>query len=68
MDIDKQYAKSKKQSLKNEIDRYIDEIVDTAEKMNSLDYFNIEISNHEGKLNVEYILKNRKKVYWCNKE
>jgi len=56
-------AKTKKQSLKNEIRQYIDEIVDTAEKMNSLDYFNIEISNHEGKLNVEYKLKNRKKVY-----
>lgn len=53
----------KKQSLKSEIERYIDEIVDTAEKANSLDYFNIEISNHEGKLNVEYKLKNRKKVY-----
>lgn len=63
MDIDKQYARSKKQSLKNEIERYIDEIVDAAENMNSLDYFNIEISNHEGKLNVEYKLKNRKKVY-----
>lgn len=63
MDIDKQYARSKKQSLKNEIERYIDEIVDAAENMNSLDYFNIEISNHEGKLNVEYKLKNRKRVY-----
>ncbi|MCF6466369.1 hypothetical protein [Clostridium sp. Cult2] len=63
MEIDKYYKKTKKSSLKNEIERYIDEIVDTAEKMNSLDYFNIEISNHEGKLNVEYKLKNRKKVY-----
>ena len=63
MEISKQYAKSKKQSLKNEIKRYIDEIVDAAENMNSLDYFNIEISNHEGKLNVEFKLKNRKKVY-----
>lgn len=63
MEISKQYAKSKTQNLKNEIGRYIDEIIDTAEKMNSLDFFNIEISNHEGKLNVEYKLKNRKKVY-----
>ena len=63
MEINKHYTKSKTQNLKNEIGRCIDEIVDTAEKMNSLDYFNIEISNHEGKLNVEYKLKNRKKVY-----
>lgn len=53
----------KKERLKSEIERYIDEIVDTAEKMNSLDFFNIEISNHQGKLNVEYKLKNRKRVY-----
>lgn len=57
------YNKSKKQNLKNEMMNYIDDILNTAEKMNSLDYFNIEISNHEGKLNVEYKLKNRKKVY-----
>lgn len=63
MEINKQYVNSKKASLKNEIICYIDEIVDTAEKVGSLDFFNIEISNHEGKLNVEYKLKNRKKVY-----
>lgn len=53
----------KKENLKSEICCYIDEILDTAERANSLDYFNIEISNHEGRLNVEYKLKNRKKVY-----
>jgi len=63
VEIEKQYVRTKKQNLKNEIGRYIDEIVDAAENMNSLDYFNIEISNHEGKLSIEYKLKNRKKVY-----
>lgn len=53
MEINQQYSRTKKQSLKNEIICYIDEIVDTAEKVGSLDFFNIEISNHEGKLNVE---------------
>lgn len=53
----------KKEKLKDEIERYLSEIMDTAEGANSLDYFNIEISNHEGKLNVEYKLKNRKRVY-----
>lgn len=53
----------KKQSLKNEIGRYIDEIVDIAERVNSLDYLTIEISNHEGRLSVCYTLKDRKKVY-----
>ncbi len=63
MEINKNYSKVKKQNLKNEIGRYIDEIMDTAEIMNSLDFFNIEIKNHDGQLNVEYKLKNRKKVY-----
>lgn len=63
MEIDKQYVRTKKQNLKNEIGRYIDEIVDTAENMDSLDYFTIEISNHQGNLNVDCVLKNRKKVY-----
>lgn len=63
MEINKQYNKAKKQNLKNEMICYIDEIIDTAEKMNSLDFFNIEIWNHEGKMNVEYKLKNREKVY-----
>lgn len=63
MEINQQYSRTKKQNLKNEIICYIDEIVDTAEKMNSLDFFTIEIKNHEGQLNAEYTLKNRKKVY-----
>ena len=54
---------AKKQCLKNEIIKNIETIIDTAEKRDSLDFFNIEISNHQGKLNIEYKLKNRKKVY-----
>lgn len=57
------YNQSKKQCLKNEIIKNIETIIDTAEKRDSLDFFNIEISNHQGKLNIEYRLKNRKKVY-----
>lgn len=56
-------SQSKKQSLKNEIRKNINEIIETAEKRNSLDFFTIEISNHEGKLNIECKFKNRKKVY-----
>ena len=57
------YNQSKKQCLRNEIIKNIETIIDTAEKRDSLDFFNIEISNHQGKLNIEYKLKNRKKVY-----
>lgn len=55
--------KDKKDMIRYQVNCYIDEILDVAESMSSLDYFNIEISNHRGKLNVEYKLKNRKKVY-----
>ena len=57
------YNQSKNQCLKNEINKNIEKIIDTADKRGSLDFFNIEISNHQGKLNIEYKLKNRKKVY-----
>ena len=57
------YNQSKKQCLKNEINKNIEKIIDTADKRGSLDFFNIEISNHQGKLNIEYKLKIRKKVY-----
>jgi len=49
--------------LKEELKDRIDEIIDTAAQVRSLDYFNIEISNHEGKLNVEYKLKGRSVLY-----
>jgi len=49
--------------LKEELKDRIDEIIDTAAQVRSLDYFNIEISNHEGKLNVEYKLKDRSVLY-----
>lgn len=63
MEISKQYAKSKKQSIKNQIVERVDELIEVLDKANSLDYFTIEIKNHEGSLNVDCTLKNRKKVY-----
>lgn len=53
----------KKDKLKQEIKIYIDDVLNQAAADNNLDYFNIEISNHHGHLQLEFISRNRKKVY-----
>lgn len=63
MEINKKLAESKKLSIKNQIARRVDELIEVLDNANSLDYFTIEISNHQGNLNVDCVLKNRKKVY-----
>ena len=63
MEINKQYSKSKRQNLKNEMTNHIDDILDAAENMGSLDFFTIELKVHNGELSANCTLKNRKKVY-----
>ena len=63
MKINQEYEETKKAMIRHQISCYIDEILNVAKNTDSLDYFNIEVSNHEGKLSVDYTLKNRKKVY-----
>ena len=63
MEIKKQYNKSKRQSLRNEMIGHIDDILDAAESIGSLDFFTIELKVHEGQLDANCTLKNRKKVY-----
>ncbi len=63
MKINEQYSKTKKQSLRNEMVDYIDDTLNAAENMRSLDYFTIELKVHNGQLDANCTLKNRKKVY-----
>ncbi len=63
MEIQKQYNQSKKQNLKSEMIGHIDDILDVAEGIKSLDFFTIEIKVHNGELNANCTLKNKKKVY-----
>lgn len=63
MMINKQYAETKKQNLKRELEKSINELIDVLDKADSLDYFTIEIKKHDDRLDVDCILKNRKKVY-----
>lgn len=52
-----------KDKLKNKINEFINVVVDKAAEEGKIDYFNIEISNHQGSLQMEYSLKDREKVY-----
>lgn len=56
-------SKLKKQSIKNKIDKRVDELLDVIEKAGNLDYFTIEIKSHEGRVDIECNLKSRDKVY-----
>ncbi|NLY44755.1 MAG: hypothetical protein GX053_02010 [Tissierella sp.] len=49
--------------LKNKISEFIDVVIDKAVEDDKLDYFHIEISNHNGNLQMDYKLRDRKKVY-----
>lgn len=52
-----------KGKLKAKINEFINIVVEKADQEGKIDYFNIEISNHQGNLQMEYSLKDRKKVY-----
>mgnify|MGYP000953615438 CR=1 FL=1 len=54
---------NKKQNLKRQIIGFIDKVLEIAEKEDKLDYIDIEIKNHQGNLQMEYVLKNRMKIY-----
>lgn len=64
MELNRKFAETKKQSIRNMIVKRIDDLLNVIEKAGDLDYFMIEIKNHEGNLNVDLNMKNREKVYW----
>lgn len=63
MEIDKRVAQTKKSCLRNQIISFIDAVLDVAEKEGKLDYIQIEILNHQGTLQMDYKLRDRKKAY-----
>ena len=54
---------SKKEKLAEQLHEYISSVLNIAETKDELDYFDIEISNHNGNLQMKYTTKDRKKVY-----
>ena len=63
MEIDKRVAQTKKSCLRNQMINFIDAVLNVAEKEGKLDYIEIEMSNHMGNLQMDYKLRDRKKVY-----
>lgn len=55
--------RSKKEMLKYQMVSFINCVLDSADNENKLDYINIEINNHNGNLQMDYTLRNRKKAY-----
>lgn len=54
---------SKKESLQKQITEFIKTVLEAAERNGNLDHFTIEISNHQGNLQMDYTLRDRKKAY-----
>ncbi|WFD08729.1 hypothetical protein [Tepidibacter hydrothermalis] len=58
-----QKEQSKKEMLKYQMVSFISCVLDSADNEHKLDYINIEINNHNGNLQMDYTLRNRKKAY-----
>lgn len=50
-------------SIKSRINDYIDEVLKNADESESLDYFKIDITNHNGTLQLEHQYRKREKAY-----
>ncbi len=54
---------TKKQILQYQMIAFIKCVLECAEKEDKLDHINIELSNHNGNLQMDYRIRDRKKVY-----
>lgn len=52
----------KRDSLESEIGKMIANTLDKLEKVQCLDYFDIEIKVHQNKIDIRYIIKDKGKV------
>lgn len=54
---------SDKEKIKLKINEFINKAVDKADEDDRLDFFNIEINNHNGTLQMDISMRYREKVY-----
>ncbi|WP_160198546.1 hypothetical protein [Senegalia massiliensis] len=54
---------NKKEMLQYQINSFIENVLRLANNEGKLDHINIDISNHNGNLQMDYTLKDRKKAY-----
>lgn len=53
----------KKSKIKEQINDFIDTVLNVAEREGKLDYFELEINNHAGNLQMDFKVRDRKKAY-----
>ncbi|WP_158281638.1 hypothetical protein [Sporanaerobacter acetigenes] len=53
----------KKEKLKHKINEFVNVVIDKAGENGDLEHFEIEISNHQGNLQMNSTVKRREKVY-----
>jgi len=53
----------KKELLKNRLHEFIEGVLDLADNQGKLEHFSIEISNHNGNLQMDHTLRDRDKAY-----
>lgn len=54
---------NKREMLLYQINSFIENVLRLANNEGKLDHINIDISNHNGNLQMDYTLKDRKKAY-----
>lgn len=54
---------NKKENIKYQVNVFLDSVLNIADNQGKLDYFTMEISNHNGNLKMDYKFKDVKKVY-----
>lgn len=52
-----------KEKIKEQIHSFVECVLDKAKEDGKLDFFNIEISNHQGNLQMDYSVRDRRKIY-----
>jgi len=53
----------KRMLLQSQMVYFIESVLIDAERQGKLDHINIEVCNHQGNLQMDYTLRNRKKAY-----
>ncbi len=53
----------KRQKIEDKIKEFVGKVLNVAEKEEKLDHLNMEISNHNGNLQMDYTLRDRERAY-----
>ena len=54
---------SKKEHIKEFVQNYLNDFLNEAEEKNNLDFFKIEINNHNGTIQIDHKFRSRGKAY-----